>query len=117
MIEMSYRGDKLSMVVIAPNDPAGLPSIESRLNTANLAAWVKSMAQRETIVFMPKFKMETTYDKLGEALAAMRMPTGFGGDADFSGMGSKEPLFISTVADKVSSNSSGRWLFIRNGAA
>jgi serpin B len=32
LIEMPYRGDKLSMVVIAPNDPAGLPSIESRLN-------------------------------------------------------------------------------------
>jgi hypothetical protein len=29
---MPYRGNKLSMVVIAPNDPAGLPSIESRLN-------------------------------------------------------------------------------------
>jgi serine protease inhibitor len=32
LIEMPYRGNKLSMVVIAPNDPAGLPSIESRLN-------------------------------------------------------------------------------------
>ena len=36
MIEMPYRGDKLSMVVTAPNDPAGLPSIEAHLNAANL---------------------------------------------------------------------------------
>jgi serine protease inhibitor len=112
MIEMPYRGDKLSMVVIAPNDPAGLPSIESRLNAANLAAWMKSMAQREIEVFMPKFKMETTYDKLGEAngtLAAMGMPTAFGGTADFSGMGSKEQLFIDQVIHKafISVNEAG----------
>ncbi|PAW72042.1 MAG: hypothetical protein B9S38_05725 [Verrucomicrobiia bacterium Tous-C4TDCM] len=103
MIEMPYRGDKLSMVVIAPNDPAGLPSIEALLDAANMAAWMKSMKQRETIVLMPKFKMETNYDKLGEAngtLAAMGMPTAFGGDADFSGMGSKEQLFIGSVVHK-----------------
>jgi hypothetical protein len=67
MIEMPYRGDKLSMVVIAPNDLAGLPSIEARLNASNLAACMKSMAQREIDVFMPKFKMETFYGKLGGA--------------------------------------------------
>lgn len=100
MIEMLYRGDKLSMVVIAPNDPAGLPAIEARLNTSNLAAWMKSMKQRKTIVFMPKFKMETRYDKLHGTLAAMGMPTAFGGDADFSGIGSKERLFIGTVVHK-----------------
>lgn len=103
MIEMPYRGDKLSMVVIAPNDPAGLPSIEARLNAANLVAWMKSMKQREIDVFMPKFKMETSYDKLGEVngtLAAMGMPTAFGGDADFSGMSSQEQLFIGSVVHK-----------------
>jgi serine protease inhibitor len=103
MIEMPYRGDKLSMVVIAPNDPAGLPSIEARLNASNLAAWMKSMAQRKIDVFMPKFKMETFYGKLGGVngtLAAMGMPTAFGGDADFSGIGSKEQLFIGTVVHK-----------------
>lgn len=103
MIEMPYRGDKLSMVVIAPNDPAGLPSIETRLTAANLAAWMQSVKQRETNVFMPKFKMETSYDELGEAdgtLAAMGMPTAFGGDADFSGMSSKEKLSIGRVVHK-----------------
>jgi serine protease inhibitor len=103
MIEMPYRGDKLSMVVIAPNDPAGLPSIETRLTAGNLAAWMKSMKQRETNVFMPKFKMQTSYDELGEAdgtLAAMGMPTAFGDGADFSGMGSKEQLSIGSVVHK-----------------
>ena len=103
MIEMPYRGDKLSMVVIAPNDPAGLPSIETRLTAGNLAAWMKSMKQRETNVFMPKFKMQTSYDELGEAdgtLAAMGMPTAFGDGADFSGMGSKEQLSIGTAVHK-----------------
>lgn len=100
MIEMPYRGDKLSMVVIAPNDPAGLPFIETRLNAANLAAWMKSMKQRETHVFMPKFKMEASYNKLHTTLAAMGMTTAFGRDADFSGMGSKEQLYIDSLLHK-----------------
>ena len=100
MVEMPYRGDKHSMLVIAPNDPAGLPSIEAHLNAATLTFWVKSMGQRKTIVFMPKFKMETTYDKLNGTLAAMGMPAAFGGDADFSGMGSNEKLSIGRVVHK-----------------
>jgi serine protease inhibitor len=109
MIEMPYRGDKLSMVVIAPNDPAGLPSIEARLNAATLAAWMKSMKQREINVFMPKFKMETSYGKLGDAdgtlaamgmPSAMKMPTTPGSGADFSGMSSKSQLFIGSVVHK-----------------
>lgn len=103
MVEMPYRGDKLSMVVIAPNDPAGLASIETRLTAENLAAWMKSMKQRSVHVLMPKFRMETSYDELGEAdgtLAAMGMPAAFGGDADFSGMGSKEKLSIGRVVHK-----------------
>jgi serpin B len=61
------------------------------------------MTQRETHVFMPKFKMETNYDGLGGdngTLAAMGMPTAFGGAADFSGMSSNKQLFISTVLHK-----------------
>jgi serine protease inhibitor len=100
MVEMPYRGDKLSMVVIAPNDPAGLPSIESRLNAENLAAWMKSMKQRSVHVLMPKFRMQTSYDKLNGTLAAMGMPTAFGDGADFSGMGSEEQLFIGAVVHK-----------------
>lgn len=101
MVEMPYRGGDLSMVVIAPNDPAGLPALEARLTTDNLATWMKSLKQRETHVFLPKFKMEASYMNLKDSLAAMGMPTAFvEGAADFSAITSSEQVWISTVVHK-----------------
>jgi serine protease inhibitor len=69
MIELPYKGDDLSMVVIAPNDPAGLLAIEEQLTPANLNQWIGQLKKRETHVYLPKFKMETE-STLGDAKAA-----------------------------------------------
>jgi len=66
MIELPYKGDDLSMVVIAPNDPAGLPAIEKELTPENLNQWIAQLKKRDTHVYLPKFKMETEYT-LGDA--------------------------------------------------
>ena len=65
-MELPYKGDDLSMVVIAPNDPAGLSAIEEKLTPDNLTQWVGQLKKRKTHVYLPKFKMETEY-KLGDA--------------------------------------------------
>lgn len=61
MAELPYKGDELSMVVIAPNDPAGLPNLESKLTSANLTTWLGHLRQRYTHVYLPKFRLETAY--------------------------------------------------------
>ena len=66
IVELPYKGDDLSMVVIAPNDPAGLSAIEEKLTPDNLTQWVDQLKKRKTHVYLPKFKMETEY-KLGDA--------------------------------------------------
>ena len=66
IVELPYKGDDLSMVVIAPNDPAGLSAIEEKLTPDNLTQWVGQLKKRKTHVYLPKFKMETEY-KLGDA--------------------------------------------------
>ncbi len=66
IVELPYKGDDLSMVVIAPNDPVGLPAIEQQLTPENLAKWIGQIKKRDTNVFLPKFKMETDYT-LGDA--------------------------------------------------
>ncbi len=68
VVELPYKGDDLSMVVIAPNDPAGLPAVEEKLAPANLGRWIGQLKKRETHVYLPKFKMETEYT-LGDAEA------------------------------------------------
>lgn len=98
VLERPYRGDKLSMVIIAPNDPAGLPAIEAGLSAERLNTWINSLKQREVNVYLPKFTMETSYDALQSTLATMGMPSAFSeATADFSGMTSKEKLSIGSV--------------------
>ena len=65
IVELPYKGEDLSMVVIAPNDPAGLSAIENKLTPENLNAWIGRLKKRDTHVYLPKFKMETDY-KLGD---------------------------------------------------
>jgi len=66
IVELPYKGDDLSMVVIAPNDPAGLSAIENKLTPELLNQWIGKLQKRETHVYLPKFKMETKYT-LGDA--------------------------------------------------
>jgi len=61
IVELPYKGNDLSMVVIAPNDPTGLPAIEKRITQKALNAWIGQLQRRETQVHLPKFKMETGY--------------------------------------------------------
>ena len=114
MVELPYKGDDLSMVVIAPNDPAGLSAIEEKLTPDNLTQWVGQLKKRKTHVYLPKFKMETEY-KLGDAeepgtLQKMGMARAFKDPrnpktgAQFQGMTTStdpmEQLYISKVFHK-----------------
>ena len=114
MVELPYRGEDLSMVVIAPNDPAGLSTIEEQLTPAHLNQWIGQLKKRETHVYLPKFKMETKYT-LGDAvdprtLQKMGMVRAFKDPRDpktgaqFQGMTTstnpKEWLYISKVFHK-----------------
>ena len=108
MLEMPYRGDDLSMVLLAPNAADGLATIEKKLTPANLAVWIAKLRKRKTHVFLPKFKLETAY-KMKETLQAMGMVRAFTdpfapNGADFTGMcASEDPrkrLYISRVLHK-----------------
>ena len=109
LMELPYKGDDLSMVLIAPNDPDGLAAIEKKLDAAKLAGWVGKLQKRKVHVFLPKFKMETDYD-LGESLKDMGMVRAFTdprdrvNGADFTGMcASDDPrlrLYITKVLHK-----------------
>ena len=95
--ELPYRGEEVSMVVIAPNKASGLGEIESKLNSDNLAGWIGELKNRKMHVTLPKFRSETSY-KMNGTLSAMGMATAFKdprlpGGADFGGMSkSKSPM-------------------------
>ncbi len=101
MIELPYRGGELSMLVIAPDSPSGLPAIEERLNPTTLDRWIGQLEQREVDVYLPKFKFDTNYP-LADALMAMGMTAAFSPDsANFSGMlarkASRDRFYLNSV--------------------
>ena len=108
MLELPYKGDGITMVLIAPNSPGGLGPVEKKLTTDNLAAWIGKLQKRKTHVFLPKFKLETKY-QMNDTLKAMGMVRAFtdprlANGADFTGMcASEDPrlrLYITKVIHK-----------------
>jgi len=100
MLELPYKGGDLSMVVLAPNAPAGLAALEKRLTPAAFATWVGRLQKRDTRVYLPRFRLETGYD-MTPTLKAMGMRQAFAADAaDFSGLCTVEELFIGQVVHK-----------------
>jgi serpin B len=106
-LEMNYKGDALSMMVLLPKEQDGLASLERALSANLLKQWADSMQTRKVDVYLPKFKLESKFS-LKETLAAMGMADAFDPmKADFSGMtaasrvsGTDPGLYISAVIHK-----------------
>ncbi len=108
VLEMPYKGDELTMVLLVPRDPNGLASLEKLLTSSNLRTWLGRLQSRPVNAFVPRFKLETDYqmkpvlEKLGmvRAFVDPREPNG----AQFDGMSeSQDPnnkLYISKVLHK-----------------
>lgn len=102
MLEMPYKGDKLSMVLLLPE--AGNTDAELSADTlAKASSWLDSAPfKRDVNVNLPKFKT-TVSSGLNEVLKGMGMPTAFDRwNADFRGMfrPSGENLYVSEVLHK-----------------
>jgi serpin B len=101
MLELPYKSGDLSMVVLLPNDVAGLAALEHSLTSANLEKWFgEYRAERQAMVTLPKFAMTQKFT-LKETLEKLGMKLAFEpGAADFSGMTGKKDLWISDAIHK-----------------
>jgi serpin B len=100
LLEMPYKGDKVSMVIILPK--AGkFETVENMMDEKKLQEWTKSATKMEVKAYIPRFKFTQRFD-LSEDLSKMGMKDAFSaGVADFSGInGKKNDLFISKVIHK-----------------
>jgi serpin B len=99
-LEMPYKGDALSMVVLLPKKEDGLAALEKTLSAEKVAGWIGELRNRKVQVTVPKFKTTAQF-MLADTLKALGMPLAFDPDkADFSGMDGKRDLFISAVIHK-----------------
>ncbi|MCI0637573.1 MAG: serpin family protein [Gemmataceae bacterium] len=98
-VELPYEGYELSMIVLLPKKVDGLPELEKQMTPANLDKWIGKLGDRIVTLALPKFKVIAEF-MLKDALGAMGMKDAFTKNADFSGMTSREKLFISHVVHK-----------------
>ena len=100
IIELPYKGDQLSMIVILPKRIDYLDRVEKELvNSDKPGHWFKRLRKRDVIVYLPKFKITWGVVDLTKTLSDMGMPAAFM-KADFSGMDGTKNLLISNVVHK-----------------
>jgi serpin B len=100
LLELPYKGGELSMVVVLPGKPDGLPAVEAKLSAATLAEWLRGLTTQKVVVTLPRFKLDVRAKPV-PALKALGIKQAFTDAADFGGM-SSDPhgLMISDVVHK-----------------
>lgn len=89
-LELPYKGEELSMLLILPKGTNELSDLSDLPKTR----------KAEVNVFVPRFKIESTFPTLQKELSALGLTDAFSAaQADFSGI-STQPLFISDAAHK-----------------
>uniref|UniRef100_A0A8C9AMC4 Serpin domain-containing protein n=1 Tax=Prolemur simus TaxID=1328070 RepID=A0A8C9AMC4_PROSS len=94
VLEIPYKGKDLSMIVLLPNEIDGLQK--------KLIEWTSSqnMSKRDVDLYLPRFKVEKTYD-LKDVLMAIGVVDVFSPqDADLSGMTGSWGLAVTKALHK-----------------
>jgi len=98
ILEMDYEGREISMLVILPKENSDV--IDKDIDGKTIREWQDSVGRAKVEVSFPKFKFETEYSMAND-LQQMGMSAAFNPTmADFTGMTTKEELFISQVVHK-----------------
>jgi serine protease inhibitor len=102
-LELPYKGEELSMLVVLPRNKDGLQALERQWAVPGTYEQVTGRLHREetVIVSLPRFKMETQY-ALKPILCLLGAGLAFSDAADFGGISDEpnKPLKISEVIHK-----------------
>ena len=102
ILELPYKGNNLSMVIIMPSQFDGLPALEKKLTAKMLNESLKKLRKGGFRVYVPKFRLDTKYS-LNAPLEAMGMSDAFDeSKADFTGITGPpaNELFIKSVSHR-----------------
>jgi len=101
MVELPYKGNKVTMQVLLPDKKGGLEDLEEKLKTVNINdIFEKEKQQMDLDIQLPKFKLKSTFE-LKEPLTTLGMGDMFSElTADFSGITTANKLFVSFVVQK-----------------
>ncbi|XP_078224586.1 serpin B6-like [Callithrix jacchus] len=101
ILVLPYVGQELNMIIMLPDETTDLRMVEKEITYEKFVEWTRldMMNEEEVEVFLPRFKLEESYD-MESVLRNLGITDAFEvGKADFSGM-SKTDLFLSKVVHK-----------------
>lgn len=89
VLELAYKGDSASFLVVLPEKADGLAAVEASLSSATLESWKRAVKGQTVAVSIPRFELNPSSSlPLSSDLAALGMPIPFDpAKADFTAMG------------------------------
>ncbi|XP_053427887.1 serpin B8-like [Nycticebus coucang] len=100
VLELPYAEQEMSMVIMLPDEDDDLAVLEKSLTYGKLKVWIEDMKESRVQLFLPRLKLEESYD-LESCLRSLGMIDAFEeAKADFSGMSTKKNVPVSKVAHK-----------------
>lgn len=101
VVQLPYKGDDLSMLVVLPKskDKAAMQQLVRDLSADTIKQWSKDLVTQEVNVHLPKFKLEASY-QMKNLLTDMGMPRAFEKGAGFNLFDNSPPIKIDDVYHK-----------------
>ena len=100
LLQLPYKGDDLSMIILLPKEEESLSSIISDLTEQSYYEWLDEMREQKVDIFLPRFNVTTPQYQIVEMLMNLGIQDAFTYDADFSGITGNTDLFIKDVLHK-----------------
>ncbi|XP_078044374.1 serine protease inhibitor 3/4 isoform X4 [Augochlora pura] len=97
-IEIPYKGDSMSMLIILPNEVNGLAEVEKKMQNINLNYILNQGSVQDVKLYLPKFKIESKIE-LNSPLKKIGLTDMFTSRANFSGIADAD-LVVSKVVQK-----------------
>lgn len=109
LVQVPYRGEQLSLVILLPDDASALGTIEAQLTTSRINDCLRALraaAFQRLELRLPRFKVEHSVPQLADALQGMGLKTVFdlSGAADFSTFGNNidgSPIYLSAITHAI----------------
>ncbi|XP_027634359.1 antithrombin-III [Falco biarmicus] len=61
VLELPYKGDDITMVLVLPNPGTSLVEVERDLTSEKLQDWIDSMTEVSLFVYLPRFRVEDSF--------------------------------------------------------
>ncbi|CAL1297720.1 unnamed protein product [Larinioides sclopetarius] len=97
MVELPYKGDRISMVIVLPKERDGLAAVESNLTSDQINDYRNKMRLSTVNLTLPKFKIDSILNNLKQDLELLGAGKMFQNDADFSKMAENAKVRVSQV--------------------